>query len=161
VEEEGHSDAVATGGGKNSGYSQDKGMEGGEGATRRDTKVEADSAESTRAQLTRNAEAVYAQAQLNNLRTFDLKKYIAYSKQLDLLQKQKASPAMIAELHKKAMQALSTTYTSLENGVSSSDMGAVSNTETGDEAVAASPDEAPAEYRGMVSDYFKAIGEMN
>ena len=45
VEEEGHTDAVATGGGKNSGYSQDRGMEGGEGATRRDTKVEADSAE--------------------------------------------------------------------------------------------------------------------
>lgn len=161
IEEEGHSDAVATGGGKNSGYSQDKGMEGGEGATRRDTKVDANSAESTRAQMTRNAEAVYAQAQLNNLRTYDLKKYIAFSKQIDILQKQNASPAMIAELHKKAMMALSTTFTSLENGVSSSDMGATSNTEAGDEAVAASPDEAPAEYRDMVSDYFKAIGEMN
>ena len=161
VEEEGHSDAVATGGGKNSGYSQNKGMEGGEGATRRDTKVGADSAESTHAQLTRNAEAVYAQAQLNNLRTYDLKKYIAFSKQIDILKNQKASPAMIAELHKKAMQALSTTYTSLENGVSSSDMGATSNTEAGDEAVAATPDEAPAEYREMVSDYFKAIGDMN
>ncbi|HRR33145.1 MAG TPA: hypothetical protein P5026_03530 [Kiritimatiellia bacterium] len=160
VEEEGHSDAVATGGGKNSGYSQDKGMEGGEGATRRDTKVGADSAESTRAQLTRNAEAVYAQAQLNNLRTYDLKKYIEFSKQIDLLQKQNASPAMIAELHKKALQALSTTYTSLENGIGSADMGAVSNTENADEAIAASPDEAPAEYRDMVSDYFKAIGEM-
>lgn len=160
VEEEGHSDAVATGGGKNSGYSQDKGMEGGEGATRRDTKVEADSAESTRAQLTRNAEAVYAQAQLNNLRTYDLKKYIAFSKQIDLLQNQNASPAMIAELHKKALQALSTTYTSLENGIGSADMGAVSNTENAEEAIAASPDEAPAEYRDMVSDYFKAIGEM-
>ncbi len=160
IEEEGHSDAVATGGGKNSGYSQDKGMEGGEGATRRDTKVGADSAESTRAQLTRNAEAVYAQAQLNNLRTYDLKKYIAFSKQIDLLKNQKASPAMIAELHKKAIQALSTTYTSLENGISSSDMGAMSNTEAGDEAVASSPDEAPAEYREMVSDYFKAIGDM-
>lgn len=160
VEEEGHSDAVATGGGKNSGYSQDKGMEGGEGATRRDTKVEADSAESTRAQLTRNAEAVYAQAQLNNLRTYDLKKYIAFSKQIDLLQKQNASPAMIAELHKKARQALSTTYTSLENGIGSADMGAVGNTENAEEAIAASPDEAPAEYRDMVSDYFKAIGEM-
>ena len=160
VEEEGHSDAVATGGGKNSGYSQDKGMEGGEGATRRDTKVEADSAESTRAQLTRNAEAVYAQAQLNNLRTYDLKKYIAFSKQLDLLQKQNASPAMIAELHKKALQALSTTYTSLENGIGSADMGAVSNSDNAAEAIAASPDEAPAEYRDMVSDYFKAIGEM-
>jgi hypothetical protein len=160
VEEEGHSDAVATGGGKNSGYSQDKGMEGGEGATRRDTKLEADSAESTRAQLTRNAEAVYAQAQLNNLRTFGLKKYIAFSKQIDLLQKQNASPALIAELHKKAMQALSTTYTSLENGIGSADMGAAHNTENADEAVAASPDEAPAEYRALVSDYFKAIGDM-
>jgi hypothetical protein len=161
VEEEGHSDAVATGGGKNSGYSQNKGMEGGKGATRRDTKVQADSPESTRAQLTRNAEAVYGEAQLNNLRTYDLKKYIEFSKQLDILQKQHASPAMIAELHKRAVKALSTTYTSLESGVSSSDMGATSNTEAGDSAVAASPDEAPAEYREMVSDYFKAIGEMN
>jgi len=160
VEEEGHSDAVATGGGKNSGYSQDKGMEGGEGATRRDSKIQESKAENTRAQLTRNAEAVYAQAQLNNLRTYDLKKYIAFSKQIDILQKQSASPAMIAELHKKALQALSTTFTSLENGISSSDMGATSNTEAGDETVAASPDEAPAEYRDMVSDYFKAIGEM-
>ena len=160
VEEEGHSDAVATGGGKNSGYSQDKGMEGGEGATRRDSKIEESKAENTRAQMTRNAEAVYAQAQLNNLRTYDLKKYIAFSKQIDILQKQNASPAMIAELHKKALHALSTTYTSLENGISSSDMGATSNTEAGDETVAASPDEAPAEYRDMVSDYFKAIGEM-
>ena len=160
VEEEGHTDAVSTGGGKNSGYSQDKGMEGGEGATRRDTKVEADSAESTRAQLTRNAEAVYAQAQLNNLRTYDLKKYIAFSKQIEVMQKQNASPAMIAELHKKALQALSSTYTSLENGISNADMGAVSNTESAEDAIAASPDEAPAEYRDMVSDYFKAIGEM-
>ena len=160
VEEEGHSDAVATGGGKNSGYSQDKGMEGGEGATRRDSKIQESKVDNTRAQLTRNAEAVYAQAQLNNLRTYDLKKYIAFSKQIDILQKQNASPAMIAELHKKAMMALTATYTSLESGVSSSDMGAVSNTESGDETVAASPDEAPAEYRDMVSDYFKAIGEM-
>lgn len=161
VEEEGHSDAVATGGGKNSGYSQDRGMEGGEGSTRRDTKVGGESPESTRAQLTRNAEAVYAQAQLNNLRTYDLKKYIQFSRQLGNLQKQNASPAMIAELHKRALQALSTTYASLESGVSAADMGATSNTEGGDEAVAASPDEAPAEYREMVSDYFKAIGEMN
>ncbi len=161
VEEEGHSDAVATGGGKNSGFSQDKGMEGGEGATRRDTKVDSESAESTRAQLTRNAEAVYAQAQLNNLRTYDLKKYIQFSRQLENLQKQNASPKMIAELHKNALKALSTTYASLESGISAADMGATSNTEGGEQAVAASPDEAPAEYREMVSDYFKAIGEMN
>lgn len=161
VEEEGHSDAVATGGGKNSGYSQDKGMEGGEGATRRDTKVEADSQESTRAQLTRNAEAVYAQAQLSNLKTYDLKKYIQFSKQIDLLQKQNASPAMILELHKKALRSLTTTYTSIESGVSSQDMGAAGGGADDADAVASTPDEAPAEYREMVSDYFKAIGELN
>ena len=160
IEEEGHSDAVATGGGKNSGFSQDKGMEGGEGATRRDTKVDGASPESTRAQLTRNAEAVYAQAQLNNLRTYDLKKYIQFSKQIESLQKQNATPAMIAELHKRARQALSTTYASLESGVSSTDMGATSTESAADDTVAASPDEAPAEYREMVSDYFKTIGEM-
>jgi len=162
VEEEGHSDAVATGGGKNSGYSQNKGMEGGQGASRRDTKVQGESPESTRAQLTRNAEAVYAQAQLNNLRTYDLKKYIQFSKQIEILQKQHASPKLIEELHKRARQALSSTYTSLENGISSSDMGAAANAESAIEAAtASSPDEAPAEYRDMVSDYFKAIGEMN
>jgi hypothetical protein len=161
VEEEGHSDAVATGGGKNSGYSQDRGMEGGEGATRRDTKVAADSPESTRAQLTRNAEAIYAQAQLSNLKTYDLKKYIQFSKQIDLLQKQNASPAMILELHKKALRALTTTYTSIESGVSSQDMGAAGGGRDDAEVVASTPDEAPAEYREMVSDYFKAIGEMN
>lgn len=161
VEEEGHSDAVATGGGKNSGYSQGRGMEGGEGSTRRDTKVTASGNESTRSQLTRNAEAVYAQAQLNNLKTYDLKKYIKFSKQIQLLEKQNASPKMIAELHKKAIKALTSTYSSLENGVSSSDMGATSTTTEADaEGVAASPEEAPAEYREMVSDYFKAIGEM-
>ena len=68
---------------------------------------------------------------------------------------------MIAELHKKAMQALTSTYTSLESGVSNSDMGATGGTESAEDAVAASPDEAPAEYREMVSDYFKAIGDMN
>ncbi|MBP5320030.1 MAG: hypothetical protein J6334_03500 [Kiritimatiellae bacterium] len=160
VEEEGHSDAVATGGGKNSGYSQDRGMEGGEGASRRDTKVSATDKESTRSQLTRNAEAAYAQAQLNNLKTYDLKKYIAFSRKIEMLEKQNASPAMIEELHKKAIKALTSTYASLENGISSADMGAASETESDEEGVAASPDEAPAEYREMVSDYFKAIGEL-
>ena len=160
VEEEGHSDAVATGGGKNSGYSQDKGMEGGEGASRRDTKVSATDKESTRSQLTRNAEAAYAQAQLNNLKTYDLKKYIAFSRKIEMLEKQNASPAMIEELHKKAIKALTSTYASLENGITSADMGATSETESDEEGVAASPDEAPAEYREMVSDYFKAIGEL-
>lgn len=136
-------------------------MEGGQGAARRDTKVDSASPESTRANLTRTAEAVYAQAQLNNLRTYDLKKYIQFSKEISTLQKQHANPKLIEELHKHARQALASTYTSLENGISGSDMGATANAESAVEAAtASSPDEAPAEYREMVSDYFKAIGEM-
>ncbi len=160
VEEEGHSEAVATGGGKNSGFAEKKGMEGSEGASRRDTKVTAADKESTRAQLTRNAEAIYGQAQLNNLKTYDLKKYIKFSKQISLLEKQNASPTMIEELHKKAIKALQSTLSSLENGIGGTDMGAANTTESDEEGVAASPDEAPAEFREMVSDYFKAIGEM-
>jgi len=162
VEEEGHTDATGTGGGKNSGWAQEKGMEGNESSDRRDTKVSGDSSpESTKAQLTRNAEQIYAQAQLNNLKTYNLNKYIEFRRQLDLLEHQNASPAMIAELHKKAMRELERMMAHMETGISAADMGAMSDTEGfTDDAFAASPDDAPAEYREMVSDYFKALGEM-
>jgi hypothetical protein len=58
-------------------------MEGGQGASRRDTKFRASPREHPRP-AHRNAEAVYAQAQLNNLRTYDLKKYIQFSKQIEI-----------------------------------------------------------------------------
>ena len=162
VEEEGHTDTTATGGGKNSGYSDEKGMEGNENSTRRDTKVTGDSSpESTRAQMTRNMETVYSLAQINDLKTFNLKKAIEYSKQLESLLKQNASPAMIAELHKKVKRELEITKTHLEAGISGGDMGAISDADAfADEGTAASPDDAPAEYREMVSEYFKALGEM-
>lgn len=162
VEEEGHTKETSTGGGKNSGYAEEKGMEGNESSTRRDTKVEGESTpEMTRSQLTRNAEATYAKAQLNNLKTYNLKKYIEFSKQLERLEKQNASPAMIAELTKKARRELEIMMTHMEAGISNADMGATSDTEgLMDDGTAASPDEAPAEYREMVSDYFKALGEM-
>ena len=67
---------------------------------------------------------------------------------------------LIEELHKKAIKALQSTLSSLENGIGGTDMGATGATESDEEGVAATPDEAPAEFREMVSDYFKAIGEM-
>ncbi|MBP5511410.1 MAG: hypothetical protein J6Z49_10880 [Kiritimatiellae bacterium] len=160
VEEEGHTDAVATGGGKNSGYSQNRGMEGGEGAKRQDSKVPESNRSTTESQLTRNYEVTYAQAQKNGLPTFTLGKVVAMSQLRELLKKQNASPKKIEELSKKIRQELRRTYTSLENGVSGIDMGASSAAETAEEAVSAMPDEAPAEFREMVSDYFKQIGEM-
>jgi len=162
VEEEGHTDSTATGGGKNSGYAQEKGMEGNEASTRRDTKVGGESTpEMTREQLRRNAETIYGSAQINNLKTYNFKKYIEFSRQLEALEKQNASPAMIAELHKKAMRELEIMKAHLESGISTADMGAMSDADRfTDDGTAASPDDAPAEYREMVSDYFKALGEM-
>ncbi|MBO4287993.1 MAG: hypothetical protein J5985_07510 [Kiritimatiellae bacterium] len=160
VEEEGHTDAVATGGGKNAGYSQNRGMEGGEGAKRQDSKVPESNRSTTESQLTRNYEVTYAQAQKNGLPTFSLGKVVALSQLRELLKKQNASPKKIEELSKKIRQELRRTYTSLENGVSGIDMGASNAAESAEEAVSAMPDEAPAEFREMVSDYFKQIGEM-
>jgi len=161
VEEEGHTKETSTGGGKNSGYAEEKGMEGNENSTRLDTKVEGESPDSTLAQLRRNAEAAYASAQMNNVKTYDMKKAIEFMKQREEAMRQNASPALIAELHKKSTQALLVTFAALETGVSNTDMGATSDdADKFDEGTAASPDDAPAEYREMVSDYFKALGEM-
>lgn len=160
VEEEGHTDAVATGGGKNSGYSQNRGMEGGEGAKRQDSKVPESNRSTTESQLTRNYEVTYAQAQKNGLPTFTLGKVVAMSRLRELLKRQNASPKKIEELSKKIRQELRRTYTSLENGVSGIDMGTSNAAETAEDAVSAMPDEAPAEFREMVSDYFKQIGEI-
>ena len=135
-------------------------MEGGEGAKRQDSKVPESNRSTTESQLTRNYEVTYAQAQKNGLPTFTLGKVVAMSQLRELLKKQNASPKKIEELSKKIRQELRRTYTSLENGVCGIDMGASSAAETAEEAVSAMPDEAPAEFREMVSDYFKQIGEM-
>jgi hypothetical protein len=51
--------------------------------------------------------------------------------------------------------------THMEAGLSGGDMGAITDADRfTDDGTAASPDDAPAEYREMVSEYFKALGEM-
>lgn len=163
VEEEGHSNAVASGGGKNSGYSDKRGMEGDKNAVRRDTKVESqDSAESTKSMFTRNAETLYGQASKNGLNTHNLKSVIALGRARDNAIAQKANPAAIAEFTTNIVKELTLMKASLETGASTRDMGAATQTDAMDETVtASSPDEAPPEFRDMVSDYFKALGEMN
>ena len=65
------------------------------------------------------------------------------------------------EFQERAIQDLMLAQSSLDAGLSGAAMGAVSSdTRSPDAAVASTPDEAPAEYREMVSDYFKAIGEL-
>lgn len=162
VEEEGHSEAVASGGGKNSGYAKDKGMEGGKNATRRDTKVQSDdNAKATESQFTRNAQTLYTQATKNGLKTANLKDVIALGKARDYAIQQKAAPGVIAEFTTNIVKQLTILQASLESGNSSRTMGASSATGDSDiSTTAANPDEAPPEYKEMVSDYFKALGKM-
>lgn len=157
VEEEGHADAVATGGGKAAGYSQEKGMTGDINTQRQNSSSMAADGSVKPSPLTREYEAVYAQAQRNGLPSRGLGKVAAMSRIRDMLRSQKASPKQIDELTSKIKQELKKTYSSLETSVSGSDMGASGNADPTEETLSASPEDVPAEYREMVSDYFKAL----
>ena len=157
VEEEGHADAVATGGGKAAGYSQEKGMTGDINTQRQNSSSIAADGSVQPSPLTREYEAVYAQAQRNGLPSRGLGKVAAMSRIRDMLRTQKASPKQIDELTSKIKQELKKTYASLESGISGSDMGAAGNASAEEETLSASPEDVPAEYREMVSEYFKAL----
>ena len=161
VEEEGHAEAKATGGGKNSGYSDEKGMAGTAADERRASKVQQSSERARQADLARLADTVYANAQLSGLRIppgFN-------SARENMNRAAEAGRAgniqQMREFQERAIQDLMLAQSSLDAGLSGAAMGAVSSdTRSPDAAVASTPDEAPAEYREMVSDYFKAIGEL-
>ena len=161
IEEEGHEEAKATGGGKNSGYADEKGMAGTEADARRESKVRQADETSMQAELAQIADTIYARAQLSGLRIpagfnsarENMKRAAEAGKAGQILQ--------MREFQSRAIQELSRARSSFDGGFSDKTMGA--NADSGrspDANVASNPDEAPAEYRQMVSDYFKAIGEM-
>ena len=65
------------------------------------------------------------------------------------------------EFQNRAIQELARAQSSLDTGFGDASMGAGAvDGRSPDASVASSPDEAPAEYRELVSAYFKAIGEL-
>lgn len=155
VQEEGHQDAKATGGGKNSGYASDFGMPGS--GPRRDANTPP-SELGMQAMLRRHAEALYAKASLMHVRTGDLDEAIVSMR--------KAEDAMAAgriqqvrEFQKRAVIALKKTKVELESGSTAATIGLAEGPAPAEEQATGVVDEAPANYRDLVSEYFKSLGQ--
>ena len=155
VQEEGHQDAKATGGGKNSGFASDFGMPGA--GPRRDANTPP-SELGMQAMLRRHAEALYANASLMHVRTGDLDEAI--------LSMRKAEDAMAAgriqqvrEFQKRAVIALKKTKVELEGGSTAAAIGLSEGAPPPEEQATGVVDEAPANYRDLVSEYFKSLNQ--
>lgn len=157
VQEEGHAEAKATGGGKQSGFSETLGMAGT--GPRRDTKagVGGDSMAGMQAMLRRNAEALYAKASMLHIRTGSLDEAVEAMRQAEDALKRGYSIREVREYQRRAVAALKKTQMEL------SGVGSVESIDDGSSPViqvsevAGGADEAPARYRDLVSEYYKSL----
>lgn len=155
VREEDHREAKATGGGKLSGFAEQKGMPGM--GPRRDSSVSQPSELGEQAMLRRQADSIYAQATLQHLRVGSMDKAIEHMRQAEDALQQGAPLRQVREFQRRAVVALKQTQTELDGGFSDETSLGSQATRDLDEQVSSAVDEAPAKYRDMVSDYFKKL----
>ena len=155
VQEEGHADAKATGGGKLSGFDNEFGSPGA--GPRRDANMPG-SEEGFQAMLRRNAEAVYAKASLMHVQTRSLEEAVGNMRH--------AEEAMaggkirqVREFQQRAVVALKKTMTELNPGAGTEAIDVARGTVPVEEQVAGVADEAPSNYRDLVAEYFKSLSE--
>ncbi|MCL1856251.1 MAG: hypothetical protein FWF84_01215 [Kiritimatiellaeota bacterium] len=156
VEEEGHRDAVATGGGKNSGFSDRDGMSGNQGDVRRKSSMETAEAQK---KLSQRANALYAQIQLANAPIpaglDEAVKNIGRAAEAG----EAGHYAQMREFQNRSIIQL----VEIENGFGrlvSDSLGREIFIGSPDADVASTPDEAPPEYRNMVSEYFRSLNNL-
>jgi hypothetical protein len=158
VQEEDHARAVATGGGKQSGYSEEKGMAGGTGP-RRDAATPQGSLLGLQALLRRDAEATYGKASLMHIRTGALDDAVTSMRQAEDALRRGLPIRQVTEFQRRALAALRRTQSELGGaGYADADLSG-SSAARPQEQIAASADEAPPQYRQLVSEYFKALSE--
>ncbi len=157
VKEDEHAQAKATGGGKLSGFGEEKGMAGS--GPRRDSSDETPSELGKQAMLRRQADAIYAQATLKHIRTGSMDKAIQHMRQAEDAIKNGLPSRQVREFQRRAVAALKQTRTELDSGFSDAAPLDIQAERTTDDQVASTSDEAPAKYRDMVSDYFKKLSE--
>lgn len=158
VQEEGHAEAKATGGGKSSGYSDRKGMAGM--GPRRDANTSARSELGWQAMLRRNAEQLYAKASMSHVRTGSLDDAIRLMKTAEDAMTAGQPIREVREYQRRAAAALRRTQAELGPGVYTA---VAENERTGpaiEDQVAGAADDAPAEYRDLVADYFRSLSEV-
>ncbi len=155
VQEEGHADAKATGGGKSSGYAEESGM-GGAGP-RRDAAMEGSDL-GLQAMLRRQAESLYAKASLMHVRTGSLEEAVTAMRRVeDALAGGRIQ--QVREYQKQAITALKRARSEIDSGLSSEALPADFTGRPTADQTAGVTDEAPEEYRELVSEYFKSLNQ--
>ena len=150
--------AKATGGGKLSGSADEFGMAGA--GPRRDAKAPGSDA-GLQAMLRRKAEALYAEASLLHVRTGALDEAIRHLRTAEDAARAGRPISEIKEHQRLAQQALRKTQADLEGSVtvqSGEANGQKSDRPAPEQKMSGTVDEAPENYQGMVSDYYKSIG---
>lgn len=157
VQEEGHAEAKATGGGKQSGFSEVLGMSGT--GPRRDTKAGegAGSMAGMQAMLRRNAEALYAKASMLHIRTGSLDEAVEHMRMAEEAMKKGYSIREIREYQRRSIAALKKTQMELAGVTSTESIDDGSQAAIQATEVAGASDEAPARYKDLVSEYFKSL----
>lgn len=155
VQEDGHSKAKATGGGKQSGFGDELGMAGS--GPRRDSKIKQGSELGLQAMLRRNAQALYARSELSHVRTGSLDEAIRWMQQAEDAIAKGRPIQQVREFQRKAVTALKKSQTELGGAAVDSGDSIARAAPPIDEQLAGVRDEAPAAYRELVSEYFKSL----
>jgi len=155
VQEDGHSKAKATGGGKSSGYGDELGMAGS--GPRRDSKITQGSELGMQAMLKRNAQALYARAELSHVRTGSLDEAIRWMQQSEDAIAKGYPIQQVREFQRNAVTSLKKSQTELDGAVMDAADTTAAATPVIDDQLAGVRDEAPAAYRELVSEYFKSL----
>ncbi|MBI3986973.1 MAG: DUF4175 family protein [Lentisphaerae bacterium] len=155
VQEEGHAKAKATGGGKGSGYGDELGMAGT--GDRRDSQVQKGSEKGMQAMLRRNAEALYARASMSHIKTGSLDEVVKNMRLAEDAEARNAPIRQIREYQRRAVAALKKCKTELGAGVLPGDLDGDLSVPPIEDQLAGASDEAPANYRDLVADYFKSL----
>ena len=156
VNADGDAKTKATGGGKQ-GSGKGDGFGMGQGSTRMDS-TEAGSMEGLMQMMAKRADSAYAKASMKGLRTDSLKTAAHHIRQAADAVSTGVPIGQVAELKRRAAAELRKAKTELGEGAGASLGGQGAGTTVHD-VVESSPDEAPPKYRGLVSEYYKKLGD--
>jgi hypothetical protein len=148
--------AVATGGGKLSGHADDYGMSGT--GPRRDAK-DGSGGDGMAALLKKRADALYAAASLQHVRTGALDEAIMHMRDAQDAEEQGKPMEEVREYQRLAREALRKSEVELQGGATTESIDSQGTQKATTPEVAGAADEAPAAYQQMVSDYYKSIND--
>ncbi|MBN2301642.1 MAG: hypothetical protein JXN60_03900, partial [Lentisphaerae bacterium] len=156
VDVEGEADTMASGGGKQGTGRADGFGDGTGGAKRMDTTMSG--GEDGMKALMTQVERMYDQASIKNVRAPSLKQAAHHIRQAADAIAESRPIGEIAELKRKAAASLKKAQTELRAGTSSA-LDSGSGLSMLDGVVEGGADEAPQQYRDLVSKYYKALNE--